>query len=336
MNLFTGFVKFLHILKHCVAGPFSDDAKLNTLWDFKRVNVSLIPRDAFRYGNQSYISAHNWYESRAMIKLNEVTKLVFKPVAVELGKIFPNWILQRSEVPLPTAIAVRYEPQARQTYMENLKVAGAASTSYLQNVMKDRVVILEAECRSVKRFGALTDFTTAKLRWASKRTFKSGKSALDSFISEELYNKLRTGLKAEADLVFASATGNPYNLEWPTAKIGSFGFIRDVMVTCMTVDWGQMSKSGAVFLDAQAMVKKGDPKFQLVDFLTQSFKLNYSLVSKFIWERKVMAPVLERVQFTKNLKSSYYIKELLQSRSLARQSLVFKDIGMVLKKKNRA
>lgn len=164
LNLFTGYVKFVHMMRFCVGGPFAN--KLSELWSNSKVCVGLVPRDAFRYGNTAYSSAHVWYSTRAMTKLNEVSKLIMKPVTLDLGRTFDKFVLKRSEIPVPTALAVRYQPAARRAFQSNLKVVGAPADSYLHNVMQDRVVVLEPECRSLDRYKLMDSWAVAKQRWS--------------------------------------------------------------------------------------------------------------------------------------------------------------------------
>lgn len=67
--------------------------------------------------------------------------------------------------------------------------------------------------------------------------------------------------------------------------------------------------------------------------------LNYTLVSRYVFKREVMTPILDRVQFTKNLKSKYYIDgimRMLPPSSLADWSWHRRNIGIILRKKQRS
>lgn len=89
------------------------------------------------------------------------------------------------------------------------------------------MIVLEPETRTINRYKLMDDFARAKQRWASSRKSTSGKSELENFISPAIYEKIKTGLAAEVDSVYARSTSK-YFLEWPTTKIGNFSFIKSV------------------------------------------------------------------------------------------------------------
>lgn len=73
--------------------------------------------------------------------------------------------------------------------------------------------------------------------------------------------------------------------------------------------------------------------------MVNSVSINYSIISRYVLKRQVMTPVLDRVQFTKNLKSKYYVLEALRATpvlSVGDFSWHQRSIGLLLRKKKRA